>query len=69
MIIQKLKLATDQRLWPHCDVAKVVDHLRSDEFELKYPELSRAEKVLSRAGPFQFRAETELTICISISSK
>ena len=27
--IQKLKLATDQRLWPHCDVAKVVDHLVS----------------------------------------
>ena len=43
----------------------------SDEFELKLPELSRAEKVPSRAklGHFNFRAETKLTICISISSK
>jgi hypothetical protein len=26
----------------------------SDEFELKFPELSRAEKVPSRAGAIQF---------------
>jgi hypothetical protein len=41
--------------------------LHSDEFELKFPELSRAEKVPSRPelGHFIFRAETRLT---SISS-
>ena len=43
----------------------------SDEFELKFPELSRAElkrfrAELSQAGAFQFQAETKLTICISI---
>ena len=27
--IQKLRLATDEKLCPHCDVAKVVDHLVS----------------------------------------
>ena len=32
----------------------------SDEFELKFPELSRAERLSSRAGHFNFRAETEL---------
>ena len=39
----------------------------SDEFELKFPELSRAKlksfwAELSRAGHFNFRAETELDL-------
>ena len=46
----------------------------SDEFKLKFPELSQVElkrfwAVSSQAGAFQFRAETELTICTSIRSK
>ena len=42
----------------------------SDEFELKIPELSRVEKVPSRAklGHFNFRAEAKLTICTMINS-
>ena len=43
----------------------------SDEFELKFPELSRAGKVASRAelGQLNFRAETKLTLCTSIKAK
>ena len=36
----------------------------SDEFELKFPELSRVE-----LGHLNFQAETELTLCTSIRSK
>ena len=43
----------------------------SDEFELKFPELIRAklERFRAELGHFNFRAETELTICTSVSSK
>ena len=43
----------------------------SVEFKLKFLNLSRAERVLSRGklGHFNFRADIELTICMSISSK
>ena len=43
----------------------------SDEFELEFPKLNQAELKGFRAelGHFNFRAETELTICMSISSK
>ena len=46
----------------------------SDEFELKFPKLSRSELKRfqvesSQAWAFQYQAETELTICIIISSK
>ena len=36
----------------------------SDEFELKFPELSRA-----KLGHLNFRAETKLTLCTSIRCK
>ena len=44
--------------------------LSSDEFMLRFPELSQAQKVPSRAelGHFNFRAETKGTLCMSISS-
>jgi hypothetical protein len=46
----------------------------SDEFELKFPELNRAElkrlkAELAELGHFNFRAKTELKICMSISIK
>ena len=41
------------------------------ELEQKFPKLSRARKVASRAklGHLNFQAETELTSCTSIRSK
>jgi hypothetical protein len=53
-------------------VFQVRIHLfNSDEFELKFPGLSRAELERLRAEPghLNFRAETKLTLCTSIRSK